>query len=102
MPKAICATGGLREDEKNFNERAQCVEKQFENYTVQDGLHENGKLVLGRKHRGPRRTHSCVSRLPEDAGRQHPAPIGGFTPDQRFFLAFAQTWAKTIARNTNG
>ena len=46
------AQGNLRdwwtpEDEKNFNERAACVEKQFDSYVVQDDLHENGKLVLG-------------------------------------------------------
>ena len=46
------AQGNLRdwwtpEDEKNFNERAACVEKQFDSYVVQDDMHENGKLVLG-------------------------------------------------------
>ena len=46
------AKGNLRdwwtpEDEKNFNERAACVEKQFDGYIVQDDIHENGKLVLG-------------------------------------------------------
>ena len=46
------AKGNLRdwwtpEDLKNFQARADCVEKQFDSYLVQDGLHENGKLVLG-------------------------------------------------------
>ncbi len=46
------AQGNLRdwwtpEDEKNFNERAACVEKQFDSYVVQGDIHENGKLVLG-------------------------------------------------------
>ena len=46
------AQGNLRdwwtpEDEKNFNERAECVEKQFDGYVVAGDLHENGKLVLG-------------------------------------------------------
>src|SRR5258708_17486043 len=46
------AQGNLRDwwsptDEKNFNERAECVKKQFESYTVQGDLHENGGLVLG-------------------------------------------------------
>src|SRR5579864_7660418 len=46
------AEGNLRdwwtaEDQKNFNERAQCVKTQLESYKVQDNLHENGDLVLG-------------------------------------------------------
>jgi putative endopeptidase len=35
------------EDRKNFDERASCVEKQFDGYEVEPGLHQNGKLVLG-------------------------------------------------------
>ncbi|HWC66381.1 MAG TPA: M13 family metallopeptidase, partial [Thermoanaerobaculia bacterium] len=46
------AHGNLREwwsadDAKNYEKRAACVEKQFDAYEVQPGLHENGKLVLG-------------------------------------------------------
>src|SRR5262249_16436473 len=46
------AQGNLRnwwtpEDRKNFDERAACVEKQFNGFVVEGDLHENGKLVLG-------------------------------------------------------
>ena len=46
------AKGNLKEwwtpqDAKNYEARAACVEKQFDGYEVQPGLHENGKLVLG-------------------------------------------------------
>ncbi|HMC29610.1 MAG TPA: M13-type metalloendopeptidase, partial [Candidatus Angelobacter sp.] len=34
-------------DYKEFKTRGQCVVDQFDNYTVEGGLHENGKLVLG-------------------------------------------------------
>ena len=83
------AKGNLRdwwtpEDEKNFNERAACVEKQFDNYTVEDGLHENGKLVLGESIADLGGLNR-LSRSPEDAGRHSiPRPSAGFTPDQRF------------------
>jgi len=36
-----------KDDRKNFDERATCVQKQFDSYEVEPGLHENGKLVLG-------------------------------------------------------
>ena len=92
------AKGNLRDwwtpqDEKNFNERAQCVEQQFENYTVQDGLHENGKLVLGESIADLGGLNLAYRALQKALEGKHPAPIGGFTPGQRFFLAFAQIWA---------
>ena len=36
-----------KEDRKNFDQRATCVQQQFDGYEVEPGLHENGKLVLG-------------------------------------------------------
>jgi len=36
---------------KNFQARAECIEKQFSAFVVTGDLHENGKLVLGEKHR---------------------------------------------------
>jgi len=92
------AQGNLRdwwtpEDEKNFNARAECVEKQFDGYQVQAGIHENGKLVLGESiadlgglNLAYRALHKTLQ------GKQAPL-VNGLTPDQRFFLAFAQIWA---------
>jgi putative endopeptidase len=89
------AKGNLRnwwtpEDEKNFNERAQCVEKQFDSYSVQGDVHENGKLVLGESIADLGGLNLAYRALQKSLEGKHPAPIGGFTPDQRFFLAFAQ------------
>ena len=36
-----------QDDQKNFKERAGCVQAQFDSYVVDGDLHENGKLVLG-------------------------------------------------------
>ncbi len=36
-----------KDDRKNFDERATCVQRQFDSYEVEPGLHQNGKLVLG-------------------------------------------------------
>ena len=91
------AQGNLKEwwtpeDEKNFNDRAACVEKQFDGYTVQD-LHENGKLVLGESIAdlgGLAIAHRAL--LKAEQGKK-PAPIGGLTSGQRFFVAYAQIWA---------
>jgi putative endopeptidase len=92
------AQGNLRdwwtpEDEKNFNERAACVEKQFDSYVVQDDLHENGKLVLGESIADLGGLNLAYRALQmAEKGKKTPL-IGGMTPDQRFFLAYAQIWA---------
>ena len=93
------AQGNLRdwwtaEDEKNFNQRAQCVEKQFDNYLVAGDLHENGKLVLGESIAdlgGLSIAYRALERSLE--GKPRPL-IDGFTPEQRFFLAYAQAWSE--------
>ncbi|HUK32193.1 MAG TPA: M13 family metallopeptidase, partial [Candidatus Acidoferrum sp.] len=92
------AQGNLRdwwtpEDEKNFNERAACVEKQFDSYAVQDDIHENGKLELGESIADLGGLNLAYRALQKTEKGKKPAPIGGFTADQRFFLAYAQIWA---------
>ena len=92
------AQGNLRdwwtpEDEKNFNERAACVEKQFDSYVVQDDIHENGKLVLGESIADLGGLNLAYRALQKAEKGKKPALVGGLTADQRFFLSFAQIWA---------
>lgn len=81
------------EDEKNFDERALCVEKQFDGYAVEGDLHENGKLELGESIADLGGLNIAYRAYQKAQKGKAPAPIGGLTPDQRFFLAFAQVWA---------
>ncbi len=92
------AKGNLKEwwtpqDAKNYEARAACVEKQFEAYEVQPGLHENGKLVLGESIADL--GGLTIARMAYEASLagEKPPVIGGLTADQRFFLAFARVWA---------
>ena len=92
------AQGNLRdwwtpEDEKNFNERAACVEKQFDSYFVQDDVHENGKLVLGESIADLGGLNLAYRALQKAEKGKKPASIGGLTADQRFYLSYAQIWA---------
>lgn len=92
------AKGNLRdwwtpEDEKNFNERVACVEKQFDSYVVQDDIHENGKLVLGESIADLGGLNLAYRALQKAEKEKKPAINGGLTADQRFFLSFAQIWA---------
>ncbi|HEY6929714.1 MAG TPA: M13 family metallopeptidase [Thermoanaerobaculia bacterium] len=96
------ASGNLKnwwtpEDQKNYEARADCVEKQFDAYVVQGDLHENGKLVLGESIADLGGLTIAYRAYQKSlAGKPHPAPIDGLTPEQRFFLSYAGVWAENI------
>jgi predicted metalloendopeptidase len=82
-------------DVQNYVQRAACVEKQFDAYVVEEGLHENGKLVLGESIAdlgGLTLAYRAFRKSLE--GKPEPAKIDGFTADQRFFLSYARVWAE--------
>jgi putative endopeptidase len=93
------ANGNLKtwwtpEDKTKFDERTACVVKQFDGYEVQPGLFINGKLTLGENigdFAGLTVSYDAYQR--SLAGKPRPADIDGFTPEQRFFLGWAQVWA---------
>jgi putative endopeptidase len=65
------------------------------NYVAVDDVHENGKLVLGESIADLGRLTIAYNALEEDLqGKPRPL-IGGYTPEQRFFLAYSQIWAAT-------
>jgi putative endopeptidase len=81
------------EDQKNFKERATCVSDQFDGYVVDGDLHENGKLVLGESIAdlgGLTIAYAAYEKSLE--GKPRPPEKDGFTPEQRFFLGWAQVW----------
>jgi putative endopeptidase len=81
-------------DLKAFNERAECIVKQFNGFEVEKGLFENGKLVQGESIAdlgGLVVAYAAFQKSME--GKPRPASIDGFTPEQRFFLGFARGWA---------
>jgi putative endopeptidase len=81
------------DDLKNFKERAQCVSDQFDAYVVDGDLHENGKLVLGESIADlGGLTISYAAYEKSLQGRPRPPDKDGFTPEQRFFLGWAQVW----------
>ncbi len=82
------------EDLKNFHVRSECVVNQFSGFEVEPGLHENGKLVVGESIAdlgGLTVAYNAFEKSLQ--GKPRPASIDGFTPEQRFFLGWAQVWA---------
>ena len=81
------------EDLKNFKARAACVSDQFDAYVVDGDLHENGKLVLGESIADlGGLTIAYAAYEKSIAGKPRPLDKDGFTPEQRFFLGWAQVW----------
>jgi putative endopeptidase len=81
------------EDLANFKQRAGCVQTQFDGYVLDGDLHENGKLVLGESIAdlgGLAIAYAAYEKSLE--GKQRPPDKDGFTPEQRFFLGWAQVW----------
>ncbi len=80
------------DDRKNFDERAQCIVDQFNNYEVEPGLHQNGKLVLGESIGDLGGLTIAYAAYEKSIEGKRPKDVDGFTPEQRFFLGWAQVW----------
>lgn len=87
------ASWWLPEDRKKFEERAACVVNQFNGYEVQPGLHINGKLTLGENIGDLGGLAIAYTALVDALKGKKIENIDGFTPEQRFFLGWAQVWA---------
>jgi predicted metalloendopeptidase len=86
------------EDEKAYNARAELVVKQFDAFEPLPGLHVNGKLTLGENiaDLGGLKIAWDAWKLSQK-GKAAVGKIEGFTPEQRFFLGYAETW-RTLTR----
>jgi predicted metalloendopeptidase len=83
-------------DAKNYTDRATCVEQQFSGFRVEEiGMNQNGKLVLGESigDLGGLKI-AWLAFQKSMQGKPRPADIDGFTPEQRFFLGWAQVWGR--------
>ncbi|SEW14948.1 M13 family metallopeptidase [Luteibacter sp. 329MFSha] len=80
------------EDEKHFKEAGQKLVAQYNQYEPLPGLHINGQQTLGENIADVSGLAIAHAAYKESLGGK-PAPvIDGLTGDQRFFLAFAQSW----------
>ena len=85
------------EDAVRFKERADKLVDQYDQIIVIDTLHANGRFTLGENiadHGGLLVAHQAY--LNSLKGKETPAPIDGFTNEQRFFLGYATLWGQNI------
>lgn len=84
------------EDAERFNERSKVLVDFFNNIEVLPGLMANGELTLGENiadHGGLQVAYQAFKNATKDAPL---AVVDGFTPEQRFFLAYSGVWAGNI------
>ena len=85
-----------KEDRQRFEERIQVMREFHDSIEVLPGLHANGSLTLGENmadHGGLMVAFQAFKNATKDAPL---ATIDGFTPEQRFFLAYANVWGQNI------
>ncbi|HWB98326.1 MAG TPA: M13 family metallopeptidase, partial [Bryobacteraceae bacterium] len=82
------------EDAKAFEQRAECLVKQYSKFTVGNDAHVNGKLTLGENTADNGGVRLALMALIDSLAGKMPAKIDGFTPQQRFFLSFGQIWCE--------
>jgi putative endopeptidase len=82
-------------DKKNFDTRADCVVNQFSGFEAEPGLRLQGKLVSGESIADLGGLYVAYDAFQKSLqGNPRPADIDGFSPEQRFFLGWAQVWAE--------
>ncbi|MBR0273241.1 MAG: M13 family metallopeptidase [Bacteroidaceae bacterium] len=83
-------------DTRSFEERTHVMRDFFNKIEVLPGLHANGQLTLGENladHGGLQVSFQAFQNATKDAPLKEE---DGFTPEQRFFLAYAGVWAGNI------
>jgi putative endopeptidase len=84
------------EDAARFNERAQVMVDYFDAIEVAPGVHANGRFTLGENIADYGGLQVSFQAFQTATATAPLAVKEGFTPEQRFFLAYATVWAGNI------
>jgi endothelin-converting enzyme/putative endopeptidase len=79
-----------KEDAAGFTQRLQCLQDQYAEYIVVDNIKVNSKLTAGEDVADLGGTLLAYLAWKNATANQELRPVEGFTPDQRFFIGFAQ------------
>ncbi|HEX4650838.1 MAG TPA: M13 family metallopeptidase [Granulicella sp.] len=89
------------EDQKQFDEKTSCIADEYSGFPVAEGQNLNGRLTLGENTADNGGIRIAFQALQETLA-QNPAALDGYTngekdgytPAQRFFIAFGQVWCQ--------
>lgn len=98
---AFDATGAMRnwwtkEDFARFEQQGQVLAEQYDVYSPYPGLHVNGKLTLGENIADVAGLAATYDAYRASLNGKKAPVIEGLSGDQRFFIAYTQTWASKM------
>jgi putative endopeptidase len=93
------AAGNLQDwwsksDAKQFKTRARCLVAEYGGFSVAPGVKLDGNLTLGENTADNGGTRLAYLALEQALSGKKTAEIDGYRPEQRFFLAYAQSWCE--------
>jgi endothelin-converting enzyme/putative endopeptidase len=99
------AAGNLRDwwtpaDAKAFEERAACVANQYSGYTAVADVKLNGRLTLGENAADSGGLRLGWLALMERLAARPLGEADGFSPEERFFVAWGQLWCENQTDET--
>ncbi len=83
-------------DREQFNARTEKLAKRFDSFIVLDSVHANGQLTMGENIADLGGLNISFTAFKNATAGQKLKKIDGFTPEQRFFLAYAHVWGQNI------
>ncbi len=97
--------GNLRDwwtaaDAKAFETRADCIAKEYGGFSPAPGVNLNGRLTLGENAADNGGMHLAYMALMDSLARHVLPKQDGFTPQQQFFLGFAQIWCENATEQS--
>jgi putative endopeptidase len=84
------------QDLAHFTQRANCVIRQFDRTIAVGDVHYQGRLVAGEAIADLGGVVIGYRALESTLGEGPRPQVDGFTPEQRYFIAFAQSWAESV------
>ncbi len=95
------ADGNLRDwwtkqDNEEFKKRADCLANEYSKFSPVEGVNLNGRLTLGENGADNAGIHLAFMALLGglENGSVDKSKLDGYTPEQRFFLGYAQIWCQ--------
>lgn len=84
-------------DKTEFDKRTDCEVKEYSAFSPVEGTNLNGKLTLGENtadNGGLQVAYMAMQKELDKLGPDSRKPINGYTPEQRFYLGYAQVWCE--------
>ena len=102
---AFDSTGALRNwwtpaDMAHFRAQGQALARQYDSYEALPGVHLHGDLTLGENIADVAGLQAALDAYHASLNGHEAPVINGLTGDQRFFIAFAQTWESKMREAT--